>query len=130
MLERDRDRSWGLEDNPGRLQIHTLDGLCARIAGRSPLAGGADGLSAIDDAGALYRKAVQRLVEDVGRPGQLMRLHECLIRVLRHLHGNTGQLLEQLAAMLARRDQWLPRMGVDYAEQQQVLKALQELLSC
>jgi ATP-dependent exoDNAse (exonuclease V) beta subunit len=127
VLERDRDRSWGLEDNPGRLQIHTLDGLCARIAGRSPLAGGADGLSAIDDAGALYRKAVQRLVEDVGRPGQLMRLHECLIRVLRHLHGNTGQLLELLAAMLARRDQWLPRMGVDYAEQQQVLKALQEL---
>ena len=132
VLERDLEFGWQLLKNPGRLQIHTIDGLCARIAARSPLVGhGVAGLGVIDDAAVLFRKAARRLVEDAGRPGPMGEVHYALGRVLEHVQGNTGQLVELLAGMLARRDQWLKRVGVQHTDMLRVLEAQQEIeLAC
>ena len=131
-LARDRALGWNLLRNPGRLQIHTIDGLCARIAARSPLIGqGVTGLGVIEDPMRLYRKAAQRLIEDMGNPDSMVEAHEALTRVLTHVQGNSLEMMELLAQMLARRDQWLRRIGVRYADLQTVLEAQQEIeLDC
>jgi ATP-dependent exoDNAse (exonuclease V) beta subunit len=125
VLERDLDRGWEVLANPGRLQIHTIDGLCARIAARSPRSGGLAGLGISDDPQPLYRRAATRLIEDFGAAGRMQEFHDALCRALRHLHGDTQRLLALLVDMLARRDQWLAALGHDHARMNSLLEHLQ-----
>ncbi len=133
--QRDRERSWGLLENPARLDISTIDALCSRLAARMPLLG--DILPAAeltDDAGELYLEAARNSiahVEDETLPG-----YGAALAVLGRMQNRAGTVAERIADMLGRRDQWLPAFvatdtdageRLDDSLRQAVERRLQEL---
>ncbi len=96
---------WNLMEQPGRLRINTIDSLCSHLARQMPLLsrfGTQPGISL--DAASHYDEAVRRtlaLLEDGGEAAAVVA------KALRHLDNDHGRLTRLLAAMLARRDQWL-----------------------
>ncbi len=111
-LKRDREEGWNLLDNPGLLQIHTIDGLCARLAGR-----GGDqrlslaGLSVAEYPGPAYREAARRTLDDASRSTGGHPVREALEGLLLRERGDANRLLDLLAEELPRRDQWLSDMA-------------------
>ena len=91
-----------------RLRIETIDAFCASIARQLPVSaqfGVPPGI--VDDADELYREAASAtlaLLEDEAWAAPIGTL-------LAHLDNNVGNATTLLAAMLARRDQWLTRTG-------------------
>ena len=127
-LARSRELGWDLLLNPGRLQIQTIDGLCARISGRAPQPGsGVGGMKVVDDARPLYRIAAQRLIEDGSKQDSDPRLFDALSRVLVYVKGSASALQEMICSMLGRREQWLAQLAVRPADMEAVL-AVQQLL--
>ena len=107
-LARSRARGWGLERNPARLHVQTIDGLNHWLARRLPLAARI-GLSAavVDDAGPLYAEAARRFVSLLDADGEIAPLIERLARALNH----DPQLLSRLIeGMLRTRELWLPKL--------------------
>lgn len=108
VLRQDARHDWRLLDNPGQLQIHTIDGLCARLASRGPIQPLATaGLTVAEYPMPRYREAARRaLVAASGaREGDPAR--EALEGLLARESGDANALQELLADMLSRRDQWL-----------------------
>ncbi len=106
--ERETALRWDLAGNPSRLAIRTIDALCDSLVRRMPwLSRLGAAPEIVEDARALYRDAARRtidLVEDSTHgPG--------LARVLIHLDNDYSALADFLAAMLARRDQWLRHLA-------------------
>ena len=91
-----------------RLRIETIDAFCASLARQLPVPaqfGVPPGI--VEDAEELYREAAARtlaLLETKDHGDQVARL-------LSHLDNNVGAATSLLAAMLARRDQWLRKTG-------------------
>src|SRR5690606_30754676 len=55
VLKRDRECGWQLKNNPQRLRIQTIDGLCRRIAAELPFASTLGAMpQPLDDADAAY----------------------------------------------------------------------------
>ncbi len=128
VLAKSLEQGWNLLENPGRLQIHTIDGLCARISGRAPQPGdGVVGLTVLDDARPLYLKAARRLIEDTGRENADPDLFDALSRVLVYLQGSASALQDMVCSMLGRREQWLNRLGVR-SEDMAVLLASRQIV--
>ncbi len=126
VLEQDQKLGWQLLKNPGQLQIHTIDGLCARLAARGngmPLALG--GLTVVDHPGPHYAEAARLTIEEAANdpPGSLARvaLEELLFRE----RGNANRVQELLARELPRRDQWLEEI-VGGGQSQPMLLALRQ----
>jgi ATP-dependent exoDNAse (exonuclease V) beta subunit len=108
VLVRDQAKGWGLELNPGRLQMHTIDALCAALSRRMPLLsqlGPAPGVQ--EDARELYREAAREtlaLLEDPGHGHGVAAL-------LRHLDNDLTQAQRMLADMMAQRARWRRHMA-------------------
>ncbi|MCM2263932.1 MAG: UvrD-helicase domain-containing protein [Desulfuromonadales bacterium] len=104
-LARDRERGWGLLEHPARLQVLTIDGLCAALVRRMPYLSCFGEMPAIaEDADELYRDAAERLcarLEGSGPESAALQL------LLGHLDNRLPLLRDLLVAMLGRRDQWL-----------------------
>lgn len=104
-LARDRERGWGLLDHPSRLQVLTIDSLCAALVRRMPyLSRFGETPLVAEDAGELYRDAAERLcarLEGSGAESAALQL------LLGHLDNRLPLLRDLLVAMLGRRDQWL-----------------------
>ncbi len=100
-----RRKDWGLLEHPGRLRVTTIDALCASLARQMPVLSrfGAEPRLA-DDAGRHYEEAARRALAWLEEEGDHARAVE---RALKHLDNDAMRLAELLAAMLARRDQWL-----------------------
>lgn len=132
VLEKDQRLGWNLQRNPARLQIYTIDGLCARIAGLLPSTGeGVSGLRVIEDARPLYHKAARRLIEDIGSGKIAKFVYPALTRLLVHLQGDADRLQTLLSEMLGRRDQWLTLLEYSGSELNQVLQQRQRVeLDC
>ncbi len=96
---------WDLLRQSHRLQITTLDALCARLARQMPLLSRLGQQPAIaDDPQPLYAQAAAetlQLIEDSGEQA------EAVARVLGAFDHDRKALQRQLEAMLARRDGWL-----------------------
>ena len=107
-LERSRERGWGLESNPARLHVQTIDGLNHWLARRLPLAARI-GLSAalVDDAGPLYAEAARRFVAQLDSAGPVGDLIERLARALNH---EPRVLVRLIESMLGARELWLPKL--------------------
>jgi ATP-dependent exoDNAse (exonuclease V) beta subunit len=96
---------WDLALNPERLRIFTIDSFCSALARQMPVLSrfGAPPVAS-DDPERLYRDAAQaalaHLEENDKWSGSVARL-------LRHFDNNMAVACQQLADMLARRDQWL-----------------------
>ena len=105
VLGRDRERGWGLLLTPQRLNVRTIDSVCAEIARALPVtSGGATGLTPVKDPEPLYREAARRTLLELG--GDDAALNEALRTLLLHRDGSVANCESLLAEMLGSRDQW------------------------
>jgi ATP-dependent helicase/nuclease subunit A len=106
-LEADKRSGWDLLGNPARLRIQTIDALNFGLARRLPVLSGlgAD-LSVEDDAGELYRKAAERLLEHL--PGSDDLHSRAVATLLAHVDNRVPKFVDLVMEMLARRDAWGP----------------------
>jgi len=105
-LERDVARGWNLEEGADRLKVQTIDALCASLTRQMPVLSRFGGQpEVIEDATALFAEAARNLLASLD--GQSPEEAAHVERLLRHLDNDTGAAGKLIAAMLARRDQWL-----------------------
>ena len=96
---------WAILERPSRLNIRSIDSVCAEIANSLPLlAGGGGPRQPVEDAEPLYRLAARRTLLQLG--GTDAALHEALRTVLLHRDGNLADCETLLANMLQTREQW------------------------
>ncbi len=99
---------WDLFKNPSRMQIRTIDSLCADLTRRMPWLSRTGAPPAIvENASELYLEAARRTIELL-ETGQWSDAVEAL---LLHLDNDFPKLRTLLAGLLARRDQWLRHIG-------------------
>jgi ATP-dependent exoDNAse (exonuclease V) beta subunit len=125
VLQHERQRQWGLLQQPARLRITTLDALCGQLARQMPLLsrlGSQPGIAA--DAQPHYRRAAQETLRLLDADGPLA---DCLERVLERFDHQPARLGELLQAMLARREAWLA-LCQSGADLQQAETALRDLI--
>ncbi len=107
-LARSRQLEWGLDHNPARLHVQTIDGLNHWLARRLPLAARI-GTSAtlVDDARVLYAEAAARTIArlDEGTP-----VAAGLLRLARAVNHEPRQLAKLVEGMLGERELWLPKL--------------------
>ena len=105
VLTRDRQLGWNLLDHPHRLNIRTIDSVCAEIARTLPVLSGSGGrLSPVDDADPLHREAARRTLLLLGTGDTAF--DTALRNLLLHRDGNLAECESLLANMLSLRDQW------------------------
>ena len=104
VLKRDRSLGWNLLEHPRRLNVRTIDSVCAEIARSLPVLSGNGLLSPVEDASPLYRLAAERTLMELG--GSDSNLSDALRLILLHRDGNLTQVRDLLAEMLSLRDQW------------------------
>ncbi len=118
---RDGKLKWGLQENPHRLEIRTIDSLCAALTRRMPWLSRLGAPPEIaDDAQELYRAAARATLALLESDSYF----EPLARLLEHLDNDAGALEMLLTGMLARRDQWLRHLGADRAELEAALESV------
>ncbi len=108
VLETDRRKGWHLTQNPSRLQLMTIDSLCALLTRRMPwLSGFGEQPGVAEQPEDLYLIAAERLVSrvDGNSAGQA-----AVERLLGHLDNRMTLLRDMLVSMLGRRDPWLRHM--------------------
>ncbi len=124
VLDRDRELGWNLIQHPRRLNIRTIDSVCAQILSGFPIASGGMGrIETVDNPDDLYREAARNVLLRLGGPDAA--LDHALRTLLRVRDGDLGNCERLLAEMLRSRDQWSsllpPRTQVlddDYFEEQ------------
>jgi ATP-dependent exoDNAse (exonuclease V) beta subunit len=105
VLDRDCKLGWSLLDQPHRLNIRTVDSVCADIARTLPVLSGSGGrLAPTTDANSLHREAARRtlLLFGGGEPAFDHALRDLLL----HRDGNLADSETLIANMLSLRDQW------------------------
>ncbi|MEZ0233210.1 MAG: UvrD-helicase domain-containing protein [Methylophilaceae bacterium] len=124
-LSRSALHHWDLLAQPGRLRINTIDSLSSLLARQMPLMSRFGSQPAlIDDATALYQEAASRAVA-------MLELENTagdapIKAALQYFDNDAGRLTQQLATMLAKRDQWLQHTG--QSVQDEALAALRYLV--
>jgi len=109
VLEQSNRKQWDLMGNASRLQVQTIDSLCASLTRQMPLlsAFGTQPLVS-EDADRLYSEAARNALAEI-ESGVAWTPH--IERLLKHLDNNLVRVEELLADMLARRDHWLRHLG-------------------
>ncbi len=136
-LARDSAAGWHILDRPQRLNIRTIDSVCAQIADSLPLLSGSASIgSPIADPEPLYRLAAQRTLLQLG--GSDAPLDNALRNILLHRDGSLVDVESLLAAMLAQREQWGsliplstgPALESELSEARQKLELTLEFIIC
>ena len=108
VLQRDAALEWNLIAHPARLQVQTIDALCASLMRRAPLTLKVGTLPRFVDRGMpLYLDAARSELDAAGAEDVAWR------HLLDHLDNDADRLIELIAGMLAKRDQWLHFIVVD-----------------
>jgi len=106
---RDRQCGWGVMESPSRLKVLTIDAFHAVLSRQLPvLSGAGGGLAIADRPEQLYREAARRTLEAAGEQdhdGAAAR------DLLAHVDNRFERAEDMLVNLLARRDQWLRRVG-------------------
>lgn len=112
VLRRDEERSWRILANPNRLNIRSIDSVCAAISNAVPVLSGSGGQrKLLQDAQPLYALAARRTLLRLG--GEDERLDHALRTVLLHRDGNLANTETLLASMLLTREQWAELVPLD-----------------
>lgn len=115
VLDRDRERGWKLAENPRKLNIRTIDSVCANIAGALPvLSRSAGAVAPSEDSATLYAEAARRTTAQLGGGDAL--LSDALTDVLLHRDGSLADCEALIAQMLGWRDQWGDLLPLSRAE--------------
>ncbi|MFL6446097.1 MAG: UvrD-helicase domain-containing protein [Bryobacteraceae bacterium] len=105
VLSNDRSRGWNLLSDPSRLQILTIDALCAMLVRQMPIVSESGGVGPVlEDATEFYRLAARRMLQTLAENGDSGRA--LLGRVALYFDNDMVRLEKQVASMLAKRDQW------------------------
>ncbi|MEY3953313.1 MAG: hypothetical protein RLZZ397_193 [Pseudomonadota bacterium] len=124
VLARDQQLGWGLLQQAGRLQITTLDALCARLARHMPvLSRFGSQPSVTTDAEPFYQRAAQLTLGKLDSASNGDKQVAQAVRLaLAHFENDRQRLEGLLLSMLASRDQWLT-YAVDHTDTQARLDA-------
>lgn len=123
-LRRSELRGWNLLAQPARLRINTIDSLSSLLARQMPLMSRFGAQPAvIEDATVLYEEAASRAIASLEDEAA----NEPVKAALRYFDNDALRLKNQLAQMLARRDQWLPHAG-RHAIEDEAASALRYLI--
>ena len=126
VVAHERARGWDLAANPNRMRVQTIDALCAALTRQMPVLSGFGAQPEIlEDATALYGEAARRTLAALEAGDERARY---VARLLQHLDNHAARAEELVAAMLARRDQWL-RHVADRASQRIRRETLEEALA-
>lgn len=105
VLRRDAAMGWRLRESPRRLNVRTIDSVCAEIARALPItSGGNADLAPVEDAETMHLEAARRTLMQLG--GVDAVLDDALRTVLLHRDGSLAECERLIAEMLAARDQW------------------------
>jgi ATP-dependent exoDNAse (exonuclease V) beta subunit len=105
VLARDRELGWGLEENPSRLRIQTIDSLCYSLSRQMPwLSGFGSPPGVAEEARDLHLEAAENTIAELERDEEWWTSVRALIS---HLDNDLERIKELIADMLGRRDQWL-----------------------
>lgn len=111
VLHRSQASGWNLLEQPQRLNIRTIDSVCAEIARSLPILSGMGGtLEPVEDAGVLYQEAARRTLQQLDSRKNTS-LQKALETVLLHRDGNLRDCEMLIAEMLRLRDQWARLLG-------------------
>src|SRR3569833_1586817 len=101
---RDAQRGWGLEENPGRLRVQTIDLFNFWLVSQLPIAAQAGGaLVVAERPGELYRHAARRVLIRGESDQSLAADIELLFE---RIDNRWGQVENLLSEMLAKRGRW------------------------
>src|SRR4051794_18852575 len=104
-LSNDRSRGWNLLADPSRLQIVTIDALCAMLVRQMPIVSESGGVGpVVEDATEFYRLAARRMLQTLAEGDESGRA--LLERIALYFDNDMVRLEKQVAAMLGKRDQW------------------------
>jgi len=122
VLARDEQLDWALLRHPSRLRVQTMDSFNAALTRQMPLLSGLGAPPSIaDDARELHREAAHHTMAALESGAQWS---DAVADFLLHLDNRVDQAAGLLADMLARRDQWLPRLMGEGADDRAVLEAV------
>jgi ATP-dependent helicase/nuclease subunit A len=115
VLKRDREKHWNLLDNSSRLQIQTIDALCAMLTRQMPVVSRFGGIAQVlESPSELYHLAARRALGDLtARDGDSAALFR---RISLHFDNDVSRVEAQVARMLERRDQWQNLSGDSHPE--------------
>ena len=106
-LHRDAALGWNLAAQPARLQVHTIDALCMALARQAPLAVKLGSMPRmIEQARAPYLEAARAALEEAPSGDSAWR------RLLAYLDNDAERLVDLVAGLLAKREQWLRHLVV------------------
>ncbi len=107
-LDRDQQLNWQLLNNPGRLQVVTIDSFNASLTRQMPLLSkmGAT-VAPVDKPQPLFLEAARRTLKEV----ESRQWQADLAILMLHLGNNVERIQQLLVSMLARRDQWLRHLA-------------------
>jgi len=104
VIARSKELGWALLENPARLRLYTIDGLCATLSRQMPLMSSFGAQPNIaNDVAQHYLTAVQQtlaLIDDADYQTVIMD-------ALRYLDNDANKLTQLLVRMLGKRDQWM-----------------------
>jgi len=110
VLKRDSALGWHLLEQPSRLKIQTIDAFCLGLTRQMPIVSQCGlALRVTDDPKPHYQSAARRALQHLESGGVWTKAIETL---LMHLDNHWSRVEQLLADMLARRDQWLPYIGL------------------
>lgn len=103
VLAQDKAQGWEILSNPQRLQIMTIDSLCASLVRQMPVVSGMGGMPTLSDNGMqMCRHAAKTTLIDL-----LNEEDTQLQALLLHLDNRHDLAVELIASMLSKREQWL-----------------------
>jgi ATP-dependent helicase/nuclease subunit A len=121
-MARDEELGWDLLNHPNRLRVDTIDALALSVAAAMPWLARLGAMPRIeDDVTVLYNEAAKNTVLEIGGG----EYSASLSTLLDHLDNDASRLRELIAAMLARRDQW---MDITFRTSTEERSALEEAL--
>lgn len=123
-LNQSEHQRWQLMQNPHRLRIQTIDGLCHQLAHAAPFSSQMGFPPTVTtQTERLYRHAVQTLCADIVQ-GDATPEQRWLQQLLHHFDNRRQRLETLLIELLAKREQWLPLLMHHQTDPQQGRKAL------
>lgn len=104
-LAQDHRKGWNLLLCPDRLQIQTIDSLCAMLTRQMPVVSEFGGIGqVVEDAAELYRIAARRTLRDLAHGNEA---EAALFRTIAlHFDNDMTAVETQITRMLQKRDQW------------------------